>query len=295
MNLPKSENRVQKVVLFGASNLKYSVASFKDSSFSYVDNTTPGWTPTPEKISESLERVRAHATEGACAFVFDLFGNISVRYEQFDGSTSLPFKSHGKFHFGGNVAVCSSEHLQKTVTAILPILLEKGDAPCVIVPPIPRYLFARCCNDANHCTNANNADYAETLLTGFLKLRNDLIKLLVTAGITNFKVLDACCTTNCATTANTKTRLTDLRNVTAKNGVHYVAAGYQNLAARSLTCLRSLLSEPPRQAKSVTYFWRGFRSIRGSKRTTVARIQHGRGRGGNKPSHARGFHPYRRN
>jgi hypothetical protein len=42
--------------------------------------------------------------------------------------------------------------------------------------------------------------YAETLLTGFLKLRNELIRILVTAGITNFKVLDTCCTTSCALT-----------------------------------------------------------------------------------------------
>ncbi len=177
----------------------------------------------------------------------------------------------------------------------MPILREKGDAPCVIVPPIPRYLFARCCNEAGHCTNANSADYAETLLTGFLKLRNYLIRLLVTAGIKNFKVLDACCTTACATTANTKSRLTDLKNVTAKDGIHYVAAGYQNLAARSLSCLRSLLSEPPRQSKQVSHFRRGFRSTRGSKRAIATRHSHRRGRGGNKPLHARGFHPYCRN
>ncbi len=251
--------------------------------------------PTPEKIAELLERVRVLSAEGASAFVFDLFGNTSVHYEQFNGSTSLPFKSQGKFHLGGDVVVCSPEQFQKTVTAILPTLREKGDTPCVIVPPIPRYLFARCCNDAGNCTNANNTDYAETLLTGFLKLRNELIRFLVTTGITNFKVLDACCTTSCATTANTKTRLTDLKKVTAKDGVHYVAAGYQNLATRSLSCLRSLLSAPPRQFKQVSHFWRGFRSTSGSKRAMVSRSSHAHGRGGHKPRHARGFHPYRRN
>jgi hypothetical protein len=137
--------------------------------------------------------------------------------------------------------------------------------------------------------------YAETLLTGFLKLRNELIRILVTAGITKFKVFDTCCTTSCATTANAKTRLTDLKNVTAKDGLHYVAAGYQNLATRSLSCLRSLTSAPPWQFKQVSHFWRGFSSTRGLKRAMVSQGSHARGRGGHKPSHARGFHPYRRN
>ncbi len=165
----------------------------------------------------------------------------------------------------------------------------------MIVPPIPRYLFARCCTDTGHCTNASNADYAETLLTGFLTLRNELIRLLVTAGIKNFKVLVSCCTTACTTTANTKSRLTNLKSVTAKDGIHYVAAGYQNLAARSLSCLRTLLSESPRQSKPITHFWRGFKSTRGSKRVLTARHSRGRGRGGSKPHHAHGFHPYFRN
>jgi hypothetical protein len=291
----KSETIVQRVVLCGASNLKYSAACFNDSSFSYVDNTVPGWMLTPENIATLLERVRVLSADRNSAFVFDLLGNTSVRYEQFDGSTSLPFKSQGKFHLGGDVVVCSTDLFQKTVAAILPILRETGDAPCVIVPPIPRYLFARCCTDAGHCTNASNADYAETLLTGFLTLRNELIRFLVTAGIKNFEVLDSCCTTACTTTANTKSRLTNLKSVTAKDGIHYVAAGYQNLAARSLSCLRTLLSESPRHSKPITHFWRGFKSTRGSKRALTARHSRGRGRGGSKPHHARGFHPYFRN
>jgi hypothetical protein len=43
------------------------------------------------------------------AFVFDLFGNSSVRFEQFDGTSALPFKSNGKFHLACKTVVTSSE------------------------------------------------------------------------------------------------------------------------------------------------------------------------------------------
>jgi hypothetical protein len=148
-----------------------------------------------------------------------------------------------------------------------------------------------------HCTNANKDNYPTELLSGFLQLRNSLIKTLVTAGLKNFKVLDTCCTTTGATTANTKTRLADLRSVTAKDGVHYVAAGYRNLATRSLSCLKTMLASPPREDRNRSFFWRGFKSPRGSNRVGPPKPPSGRGGGTNRFTRGnhRGFHPYRRN
>jgi hypothetical protein len=71
----QSETDVQKVVLAGASNLKYSVAYFSNPSFTFIDHTTPGWMPTPENIAALRDSVRIHSTQKACAFVFNLFGN----------------------------------------------------------------------------------------------------------------------------------------------------------------------------------------------------------------------------
>jgi hypothetical protein len=156
-------------------------------------------------------------------------------------------------------------------------------------------MFSRCCNDPAHCTNANRPDYCENLLSGFLQQRNDLIKTLLAAGVTNFKLLDACCTTACATTANTKTRITDLKGVTASDEVHFVAAGYKNLAMRSQGCIRALLSAPPRPVKPSSHFWRGFKSPFGSKRAHTAPTLSARGRGGGRPFRHRSFHPYRKN
>jgi hypothetical protein len=291
----QSEFREQKIVLIGSSNLKYSAPYFNDTSFKYVDNSVPGWMPTPENIVATRENVRTQVDQHASAFVFDLLGNSSVRFEQYDGSLSLPFKSQGRFHLGGKIVASPPDVFKKTVAAIIPILIEKKETPCIVVPPIPRYLFSRCCDDLGHCTNANDADFCEILLTGFLQQRNELIKNLVAAGVTNFKVLDACCTTTCATTANTKTRLTDLKSVFASDGVHFVAEGYRNLAARSLACIRALLAAPPRAAKTTISFWRGFKSPVGSHRALSVPPIANRGRGGGRALRPRGYHPYRRN
>ncbi len=48
-----------------------------------------------------------------------------------------------------------------------------------ILPPLPRSLFTRCCNDNNHCTNTKDTGFSEELLAGYIRLRNELIKQLV--------------------------------------------------------------------------------------------------------------------
>ncbi len=169
----RSENGKQKVVIAGASNLKYSVAYFKDPNLEFTDLCSPGWVPTPGNVTTLKDGVGKQLTQNARGFVFDLFGNTSVRFEQFDSSTALPYNSNGKYHLGGEVVVSPPDVFRKTVETILTILVAKGEAPCVIVPPIPRYLFSRCCDDPGHCTNANNADYSEKLLSGFMHMRNN--------------------------------------------------------------------------------------------------------------------------
>jgi hypothetical protein len=162
---------------------------------SFEDITSPGWIASPENVLKMMQKIeeRQAAISG---YVFDLLGNSSVRFEQFDGTTSLPFKSNERFHLGGKVTITPPPVFRKLVDNVIPIFKAKGNKPCVIIPPIPRCLFSRCCGDVSHCTNVSDSNFAETMLTGFLRQRTDLICQLVQSGLTNFKVLDSCCTTS---------------------------------------------------------------------------------------------------
>ncbi len=105
------------------------------------------------------------------------------------------------------------------------------------------------------------------ILTGFVQLRNDLIRQLLSHGLTNFKVMDSCCATNCSLTANVWEWIVELRKVTSKDGVHFIDEGYRNIAKRSIACVSQLLSGTNKTSsvlKPTIHFWRGFRSSRGS-------------------------------
>jgi hypothetical protein len=300
-NSAVSEAHEQTVVLVGASNFKYSAKHFACDGKKIVDVSCPGWTANTDNISKLANTVSDHISSGAVGFVFDLFGNTSVRYEQFDGSTSLPFLSQGKYHLGGKIIVSPPDIFKKTVECVWPILAAKKDINCVIIPPMPRYLFARCCNDPGHCTNADGNDFSQSLLASFQQLRHCLIRLLVARGLTNFKVLDTCCTTTCTNTAPVTHRLAQLKQVTAKDGVHFIAQGYANMANRASATLQTLFASAPRTRKENTHFWRGFRSPVGARTGTLPQHQRGAqsissgnsisSRGGPR----RGYHLYRRN
>jgi hypothetical protein len=306
-NTKKSETSEQKIILIGASNLFRANRHFDDPEFIFENHSIPGWTPTIENVKK-LSDIVSDKAKGNVALVFDILGNSSIRFEQYDGTTALPFKSNGKFHLGGKITTTPLGIFKKVIELVLPILKSKGDRPCVILPPLPRYLFQRCCNDSSHCTNAGEKNFPETLLSGFIQLRNELIRCLVQHGLTNFKVLDVCCATTCTTTSNLPDRVNGLRNVFAEDGVHLTPNGYNNLAKWSISCLKTLLVDKPKVEKKHTFFWRGYRSPHGSRANNSVHPTRGwgggsvrglntvRGRGvlGRRRSRSRIFHPYKR-
>jgi hypothetical protein len=144
-------------------------------------------------------------------------------------------------------------------------------------------------------------------MSGFVRLKNELIKQLVSHGVSNFKVMDSCCVTNVPTTAPINERLVELKNVTNSDGIHFIADGYKTMASRVTECLKTLILKPSTQKKQSTYFWRGFRSRRGSAtpRNNVSSADwsdgnsmrggsRGRHRGGLLSRRPWGFHPYRK-
>ncbi len=304
-----SETTEQKVILVGASNLNRASRSFEAADLSFENHSVPGWTPTANNVKKMVDLVEDKAKDGA-AFVFDLLGNSAVRFEQYDGTTSLPFKSNGRYHLGGRVVSTPTAIFKKVVENVLPIFKAKGNNACIVIPPLSRYIFSRCCNDSSHCTNGDANDFQEKLLGGLIQQRSELIKCLVQLGLTNFKVLDACCVTTGATTASVPERLADLKTVTAADGIHFTETGYNNLARRTVSCLKTIMTEKPKIARKSTFFWRGFRSSHGLSTASIPRsvsaqrgsVNHLRGgsvrgmRGAHSGRRSRShmFHPYRR-
>jgi hypothetical protein len=107
----------------------------------------------------------------------------------------------------------------------------------------------------------------------FTQQRATFIRHLVARGLKNFRVLDTCCTTGCIRTAITPTRTSALRQVTAKDGVHFVTSGYRHITSAYVRATTQNTAKPH------CHFWRGFRSGVGAACTGMQRHSQAQVRG----------------
>jgi hypothetical protein len=291
-----SDTCEQKVVLLGASNLGCCASRLRKQGEHVVDLTQPGWLASKENIETLEKKLKSIECNEHSTLVFDLFGNSSFRFEQFDGSFSMPFKQAGRHHMAGKIAVCPLPVYKRILETTASLLTLHQSSKVILVPPLPRYLFTGCCNQPGHGTNISAPGYSSTLLSDTIGLRNQLKKFVVGLGIKRCQVMDSCCVADCSATANTVSRLEALKKVCAQDGVHFTLEGYSNLVNTILKC-DSLLSVKSKIATVVkqSHYWRGFKSSRGSvlgNTSTRGGSRGGKfGRGGR---FIRPFHPYRR-
>ncbi len=88
--------------------------------------------------------------------IMDLYGNLAYRFEQFDGSLSLPFKSNGRYHLAGNIVVCSNTIFKRMLDNTAGVFNAVKNSKLVVIPPLPRYLILGCCKQSGHSFNVNN-------------------------------------------------------------------------------------------------------------------------------------------
>jgi hypothetical protein len=94
-----------------------------------------------------------------------------------------------------------------------------------MIPPLPRFLFSGCCSQSGHSGTVNKDSYAQKPLTDTIGLRNCLKKFVASLGLSKCRVLDSCCVTDCAPTANINSRLDALKKVTAQDSMHFLSMG----------------------------------------------------------------------
>jgi hypothetical protein len=110
------------------------------------------------KLSELIE-----AAEPSNYVVVDLLGNVTHRYMQADGKLALTYKVDGKYHFEGDITICTLANLKSIFKNLKPALL-KCRCHLVLTPPLPCHLHNGCCSSRDHCTNVGSEKHAEKML-----------------------------------------------------------------------------------------------------------------------------------
>ncbi len=98
----------------GASNLRHGLQHFAASYMDFEEIKVLGWTASAENVANMTAEVGKKSKKSA-AFVFNILSNGSVRN--------------------------AARDLKKLVENVVPVFKAQGTKPCVIVKPMPRYLF----------------------------------------------------------------------------------------------------------------------------------------------------------
>jgi hypothetical protein len=268
----------QKTVhLFGGSNMKKIAPELELNNFTVIDHTVPGWVPTPcniAKLSELIEKI-----DPVDYVVADLLGNVTLRYMQADGTLAMPYKSEKKYHFEGDITICTMANLKLIFDNLKPALL-KCRCHLVLTPPLPRHFHNGCCLSSDHCTNVGSEKHAEKMLGSLNAIKTACASNLDSIGQIDYSVPDLIKLSMPACTGLPEYAAA-LQTHMCSDGVHFTDSGYKCLASGLSNHINSIadnksknFSAVPinisgtRRAGKQSFYWRGFVSPVGTGRPT---------------------------
>jgi hypothetical protein len=130
------------LVIAGASNMRRLIPALRLAGYEIIDLSQPSWLATAENIELLANRIVSLDLGPDSVLIIELFGNSTFRYRQFDDTMALPFKSGHGYHMEGEVGVCDDSTFGRLINAARPVFDACGTGTKIIVPPLPRYLYA---------------------------------------------------------------------------------------------------------------------------------------------------------
>ena len=170
--------------------------------------------------------------EPGTTVVFDIFGNFTYRYEQDDGGMSLPVPIQSVHHMFGKVGVCTDDMFKRVVTKLVSVLGQLSPVPCVVLPPIPRYLTGGCCDDSTHASNVGKTGEDSAMVEKLMHMRQLLRRELAASKCTNYwvpDVLEHLSATAVGGTAPVQLKSQQLKELFSSDNVHLNGLGYTRL------------------------------------------------------------------
>jgi len=272
-----------KLVTVGASILGRVSGIMAAQGHDVTNLCTPGWAATPENIETLAAKLDQLTVGPDTVVIFDLFGNTTYRYREFDGSISMIKKRENGYHAEGPVTIAEDFSLKNIVEGVGKILKSKPECFRVIVPPLPRYLFSGCCSNNDHCTNLGEEGHAKKLLGRIEHARGVIKGALVRSGIERFWLVDGVgllaggSGTGCSAISDPES----LRRYLGADGVHLSQEGYRRVADGLLKIAAEKHASPPKKdPENRGAYWRGFLSPVGSLERTRPGGESGQGAAG---------------
>ena len=210
-----------------------------------IDMAVGGWKLDENSAREMATEIEEHLKEagGKAAVIVQLFDNNIYFGKLPDGTRRQPFKEDGKYHVEGELDTISKERMKELFDMAAPIFRAAKNVPTLVLGPIPRYMSTSCCDDPDHLTNLEDADYAANIAGGVCALGRHLRQLVWHKRWKNVVVINTAELMGIYGTYSIEEAAVRLREVMVLWGdsdpVHPTPAAYENLAKAVHDLLRA--------------------------------------------------------
>ena len=107
---------------------------------SLVDLTVPGWKPSPANIEKLKQELSALKPDKNTLLLCDLVSNVSICFEQINGTLALPVKSVGGYRMHGTYGNCQfdrsvTQHSLQTRSTVSVCSLSQNLSPTPTLVP----------------------------------------------------------------------------------------------------------------------------------------------------------------
>ena len=207
LNLDPSPNQTKMVeppisgihccyIVVGNSHAARTAAAIRNLGKPVVEVILPAWRPTPGQIADLASKVEEAVREAKAKYpeaslVLELLDNCFYYAQTEDGSLVPARRGHdGRYHIDGELVMAPKEIQFSTFKKLCGIFEKRGGARLILIPPIPRYFTASCCEDPEHIPNRLLPDYRTTLESAVYNCKTNLKDFAFREGVRNVRVIN---------------------------------------------------------------------------------------------------------
>jgi hypothetical protein len=148
-----SDSAAKLIVVIGGSHAANTAKALELAGANVLYITSHGWKLSADGVKVALESLNALDMDPDL-ILLQVLDNNSFFVAKDDGSLSLPVKgSDKKFHITGDLRVATKDQTGSILKTVKPLLDIMPSVTKIMILPVPRYCYSRCCEKAGHVAN----------------------------------------------------------------------------------------------------------------------------------------------
>jgi hypothetical protein len=219
-----SDAAAKLIVVIGSSHAANTAKALELAGANVLYITNRGWKLSADGVKVALEALNALEMDPDL-ILLQVLDNNSFFVAKDDGSLSLPVKgSDKKFHVRGDLRVATQEQTVCILKIVKPLLDVMQNVTKMVILPVPRYCYSRCCDKAGHVANFG-PELVTEVRTGLNAVKKAVRTYLFKEKFKGVSLIDP------------YSAITDLGPELYADPVHLKQAGYDGLATRVVEIL----------------------------------------------------------